>query len=119
MTCVGLAGVLAVRVADESAAASNTPSDTAEQAAVPANSSGMTQADLDAYAAQLEQERQQLADYRAQLVDVAAQLQAAAQSQGVNGPAVVTRPQVKKPAASQPAPKSAPAPKPQASTQGS
>lgn len=122
MTCVGLAGVLAVRTADESAAASNSTPDTAQQAAAPTSSSGMSQADLDAYAAQLDQERQQLADYRAQLVDVAAQLQAAAQSQGVNSPAVVTKPKVakvKKPTVSQPARKSAPATKPQASTQGS
>jgi hypothetical protein len=35
----------------------------------------MTQADLDAYAAQLEQERQKLVGYRAKLVEAATQIQ--------------------------------------------
>lgn len=79
MTCVGLAGVLAVRAAEDSAAAEAT----ATQDAQAATSTGLSQADLDAYAQQLDAQAQQLADYREQLVQAAAELQAYADSQGI------------------------------------
>lgn len=79
VTCVGLAGVLAVRAAQDSAAAEST----AVQDVQAATSTGLTQADLDAYAQQLDAEAQRLADYREQLVQVAAELQAYADGQGV------------------------------------
>jgi len=79
MTSVGLAGVLAVRAAQDSVAAEST----AVQDSQAATSTGLTQAELDAYAQQLDAEAQRLADYRDQLVQVAADLQSYADSQGV------------------------------------
>lgn len=84
VTCIGLAGVLAVRAAEDSAAAVGTSTDTgssAQQATEPTTSTGLTQADLDAYAQQLDDEAQRLADYRAQLIDVANRLQQVADGQ--------------------------------------
>lgn len=142
-TCVGLVGVIGVRTAEENAAKA------ADQATVDSNaidlaaattSTGLTQADLDAYAAQLQSERAQLDDYRQQLIDVAAVLQqrantgvatasaakpaakqtkakpkAVAKPKAAAKPKAVAKPKVAKVA--KPAP--APAPRPQAQTQGS
>lgn len=87
MTCIGLAGVLAVRAAQDSTAAEATAgsasSADAAQGIAPTTSTGLTQEQLDAYAQQLDDQAQALADYRAQLIDVATQLQAVADSQGV------------------------------------
>lgn len=67
--CIGLVGVIGVRAAqsDETDAA---PVDSAQ----PVSSQGLTQADLDAYAAQLADQAAQLKDYRQQLKSVARQL---------------------------------------------
>ena len=91
-TCVGLVGVIGVRAAQDSAAASQ--ADTGDTAAIePTTSAGLTQADLDAYAAQLAAERQRLDDYRSQLVATAAELQAAIDAQaGVRSTGVVRAP---------------------------
>ena len=78
-TCVGLVGVIAVRSQQDAAAAVQQPTETT-------SSAGMTQQDLDAYAASLAQQQQALNDYRDQLAAVATQMQAiaAAQRQGVD-----------------------------------
>lgn len=70
-TAVGLVGVLAVRSAEDASANTDDNGDSASVA----TTDGRTQADLDAYAAQLDAERQRLQDYRDQLVAVAATLQ--------------------------------------------
>jgi hypothetical protein len=137
-TCLGVVGVVGVRTIEANAAqaktidlqVASTPLDT------PATStSGLTQEQLDAYAAQLAAEKAQLDAYRTKLTRAAKQLQAAANSQSggsravaaVSTPRAVTavpaKPQpVAKPKAA-PAPKAAtapkPAPKPQSNTKGS
>ena len=137
-TCVGLVGVIGVRTAQDSAAAdSSSAADSSAAAQVqdpaalaPTTSDGYTQADLDAYAAQLDAEAQRLADYRSQLVDAALALQQSAggparvtvrkpaavpsKSQGSNASASKAKAKVSRPAA-QPAPK----PQPQSSTKSS
>ena len=133
-TCVGLVGVIGIRTAQESAAAdSGSAADTAAPiAAEPTTTDGYTQADLDAYAAQLDAEAQRLADYRAQLIDAAMTLQASAGGSSrlaVTNPAAVPgkanssnaaapKPKVSKPAA-QSAPKPQQAPQPQSNTKSS
>ena len=92
-TCLGLVGVIGIRSATDAAAngdqaaADLTAADAAGAADAQLNAStttdGVTQAQLDAYAQQLAQERQRLIDYRAYLVDVASQLQSAADASGV------------------------------------
>ncbi len=82
-TCIGVVGVLGVRAAEEAAAsdlaASGQNDSTQPQApAVTTSSNGSTKADLDAYAAQLEKQRQKLIAYRGKLVDAAAQIQQSA-----------------------------------------
>ena len=67
--CMGLVGVIGVRAAQSSSPATEPASDQE-----PVSSSGYTQADLDAYAAQLADQSAQLADYRRQLKQVANQL---------------------------------------------
>ena len=105
-TCVGLVGVIGVRMADENAAqaASGSPDPAAaastDQAGAiqlisttsPAatSSSGLTREQLDAYAAQLTTERQRLIDYRNQLVAIATQLQQATTSGGASAQQVST-----------------------------
>ena len=82
-TCIGLVGIIAVRSQQEAAAQpAQTPS--------PATSStGMTQQELDAYAASLAQQQQALNDYRDELAAVADQVQAIA---AANGMTVGTKP---------------------------
>ena len=70
-TCLGLVGLVGARSITDAAAA-----DTAPVADV--SSTGLSQAELDAYAASLNAQQVQLDAYRAQLVDVAQQLQAVA-----------------------------------------
>lgn len=70
-TCLGLVGVVGVRSITDA-----TATDTA--AVTDASSAGLSQAELDAYAASLSAQQVQLDAYRAQLVDVAQQLQAVA-----------------------------------------
>lgn len=67
--CIGLVGVIGVRAA-QSDEVKTQPVDATEHV----SSQGVTQADLDAYAAQLADQAAQLKDYRRQLKAVAAQL---------------------------------------------
>ena len=67
--CIGLVGVIGVRSA-LSQETGTSGSDTTE----PVSSSGYTQADLDAYAAQLADQANQLDAYKRQLKDAARQL---------------------------------------------
>ena len=137
-TCVGLVGVIGIRTAQDSAAADSTSGGEAAApvAAAPTTTDGFTQAELDAYSAQLDAEAQRLADYRAQLIDAAMSLQASAggpSKLAVTNPAAVpgkekssaaastkSKAKVSKPAA-QAAPKAqqAPQPKPQSNTKSS
>lgn len=85
-TCVGIVGLLGARTIE--ANASSTGESSSEQveiaqvadtvapatAAEPTTSSGLTQADLDAYAADLAQEQERLDAYRAKLVKTAKKL---------------------------------------------
>lgn len=116
-TCVGLVGVIGVRMAEENAAqaASGSPEPAASEVVGAADatielvsstspaatsSDGRTREQLDAYATQLEQERQRLVDYRNQLVDIATQLQAAASGgASVQAAATLTAKSVGAPAA--------------------
>lgn len=124
-TAVGLVGVLAVRSADDAAADTD---ETTESAPVEVTTTdGLTQADLDNYAAQLETERQRLEDYRNELVAVATDLQAQADAlaSGSKAPkTVATKVRVQTPKAAaapkaKPAPKAAAAPKAQAKSKSS
>ncbi|MEI7630798.1 MAG: hypothetical protein WCJ73_06625 [Actinomycetes bacterium] len=144
-TCIGVVGVLGVRAAEEASAsdlAASSQNDNAQTTAltVATSSSGMTQADLDAYAAQLEQERQKLVDYRAKLVEASTQIQqsstgnvsiaavvkskapAKVKPTTKTKPKKITNQALKQPvAATKPAPVSAPqpAPRPQSNTKSS
>lgn len=95
-TCVGVVGLLGARTI-EANTTSTASADTAVPATAPATpvvapepttTSGLTQADLDAYAAQLAQEKEKLDAYRAKLIKTAKKLkrQAAAQSSGSSAP---------------------------------
>ena len=140
-TCLGVVGVVGVRTVEANAAqaatidlqVATTP-DTADTSAA-TTSGGLTQGDLDAYAAQLAAEKNALDAYRSKLVKAARQLSKAA-AQG-NAPAstqsVASVPTAAKPSvhtARKPAPKAAAAPKaapapkaakpaPQSNTKGS
>ena len=135
-TCVGLVGVIGIRTAQDSAAADSGSASEAAAAVVaaPTTTDGYTQADLDAYAAQLDAEAQRLADYRAQLIDAASTLQqsaggsstlsvknpAAVPSQAQASSATSAKPRVTKPAAqAAPKPQQAPKPQPQSNTKSS
>lgn len=81
-TCVGLVGVIGARtVAADSASGGESSSATTPQPAPdtalvePTTSTGLTEADLDAYAAQLAAEREKLDAYRATLVKAGKKLQ--------------------------------------------
>ncbi len=70
-TCLGLVGLVGVRtITDASADAAPAMDDTT-------SSSGLTRADLDAYANALDAQSAQLDNYRVQLTEAALQLQAA------------------------------------------
>jgi hypothetical protein len=127
-TCVGLVGVIGIRTAQDSAAADSSSATQSQEGAVavPTSTDGYTQADLDAYAAQLAAEAQRLTDYRAQLVDAAQTLQASAGgSAGVtvsdpaSVPAKPKSPSVKKPKPAVSKPAAQAAPKPQSNTKSS
>ena len=125
-TCIGVVGVIGVRSAQESAAVEPRSSTQAAdagsaQAVAVVSSSGLTQADLDAYAAALEQERVKLKKYGAKLVAAAVSLQQA--TAGTSAPAnravvttAPTQPQVNQPV-SRPAPQKAT--QPQSNTRSS
>ncbi|CAB4940621.1 MAG: hypothetical protein F2840_04445 [Actinobacteria bacterium] len=127
-TCVGLVGVIGIRTAQDSAAAdsSSATQSQASAVAIPTSTDGYTQADLDAYAAQLAAEAQRLTDYRAQLVEAAQTLQASAGGSAgvtVSDPAAVPAnqqaPSVKKPKPAVSKPAAQAAPKPQSNTKSS
>ena len=122
-TCVGLVGVIGVRTAQDSAAADSSSATEAQASSVAAATStdGYTQAELDAYAAQLAAEAQRLTDYRAQLADAALTLQASAGGNvSVTQPIPsVSKPSVTKPTVSKPAAQAAPKPQPQSTTKSS
>lgn len=75
-TCVGLVGMIAVRSAQDASAQEATSQDTTNQIdlAAATTSTGVTQTQLDQYAAQLANERARLEAYRQQLVTAANQL---------------------------------------------
>jgi len=88
-TCLGVVGLISIRTAQEASA-----NDATEQVALAAatTSTGVTQAQLDQYAAQLAAEQQRLEAYRLQLIETADSL--AAQSRtgaAVTKPKNVTR----------------------------
>jgi hypothetical protein len=135
-TCVGVVGLLGARTIEANATASVPESSEVEAsqalepvalAAEPTTSSGLTQADLDAYAAQLATEKDRLDAYRAKLVKTAKKLQKAAAAQRqeqaftaqswtapqASGSSNASRPAAKAPAAKAPAAK-APTAKPKA-----
>lgn len=130
-TAVGLVGVLAVRSAQESAA-TQTSDEASDSGSQDVSTTGLTQAALDDYAAQLEAERLRLKEYRAELVAVAADLQAQANVLATGGrtvkipkskarvsvPSAVTAPKGKSAPKGKPAPKAA-APKAQAQSKSS
>ena len=122
-TCVGLVGVIGVRTAQDSAAADSSSATEAQASAVAALTStdGYTQAELDAYAAQLAAEAQRLTDYRAQLAEAALTLQVSAGGNvSVTEPIPsVSKPSVSKPTVSKPAAQAAPKPQPQSNTKSS
>jgi len=107
-TCIGVVGVLGVRTIDANAAddtestgapvpeaAPSVPApqnEVATTAVVAASSQGLTQADLDAYAAELAAEKERLDAYRAKLVKTAKKLkrQAAALAGSQGGAPAVT-----------------------------
>ena len=77
-TCAGLVGVIGVRAVTDAAAQPVELDAQLVANATPVSSSGLTEADLDAYAWSLAAERQRLLDYHQQLVDAAGKLQAVA-----------------------------------------
>ena len=79
--CAGLVGVIAVRTSQEAQASDAQATTEVTDATLVAatTSSGLTQAQLDEYAAQLEAERLKLIDYRDQLALAAAAINGAAQ----------------------------------------
>lgn len=115
--CVGVVGLLGTRmVSAQEATAAPAPESSPVLLAAPAStvttsSSGMTQADLDSYAALLSAEKDRLDAYRAQLTKAAEQINAV-----TSGKSGAARPALKVPARTPviPAPAAKPAPKPKA-----
>lgn len=105
--CVGLVGVIGVRTIEQSAA-----TETASQAS-PTTTSGLSQADLNAYADQLKQQSLELDAYRASLVTLSNRLHAAGKQAPKPAPKPVTKP------APMPVAKPAPASKPASNTKSS
>lgn len=116
--CIGVVGLLGTRmVSAQEANAAPAPDSTPVLLATPAStlvtsSSGMTQADLDSYAALLSAEKDRLDAYRAQLTKAAKQINAAAGGKQ----SAASRPALQPPAATPaiPAPAAKPAPQPKA-----
>ena len=85
-TCIGVVGLLGARTIDANAESNSEQADSVAQADAsvvsedaaswqePTTSSGLTEADLDAYAAALAKEKQRLDDYRAKLRKTAKKL---------------------------------------------
>jgi hypothetical protein len=115
--CIGVVGLLGTRmVSAQEVNAAPAPDSTPVLLATPAStlvtsSSGMTQADLDAYATLLSAEKDRLDAYRAQLTEAAKQINTTKVGKSGAG-----RPALKVPASTPvvPAPAAKPAPKPKA-----
>jgi hypothetical protein len=157
-TCVGVVGLLGARTIEANATSASVPSNeqvdttlvddtsTTTALAEPTTASGLTQADLDAYAAALTKEKERLDAYRAKLVRTAKKLtrQIAAGNAAAAAAAIPSRPSAPRPSASsgssgavstkpaaraqrapaakpapRPAPAPAPKPKPQSNTKSS
>jgi len=103
--CAGLVGVIGVRSIEHSAATESASS----SQGVATTTSGLSQAELNAYADQLQQQSLKLDAYRASLVTWSTQLQAA----GKKAPKPVAKP------APRPVAKPAPAAKPASTTKSS
>ncbi len=99
-TCLGVVGLVGVRTITDTSADAAPAMDEAT------SSSGLTRADLDAYANALDAQSAQLENYRVQLMEAAHQLQAAAGSTGRDQK--VTIQQVKKRKNFVPRPQAAP-----------
>lgn len=110
-TCLGLVGLVGVRTITDA------PADTNPAPKEATSSSGLTRAELDAYANALDAQSAQLDNYRAQLTEAAYQLQSAA---GIAGPEqqVAIQP-VKKRTNLVPRPQAAPQLSPQGKTRSS
>jgi hypothetical protein len=122
--CAGIVGVIGVRSIEDSAAAQQTATvDNGTTTAV-VSSAGLTEAQLDDYAAQLRAEAARLDAYRVKLAKAAKAVASAPQPAAKTSPRPGTTKPVAKPApkpTAKPAPKPAakPAPKPQSNTKSS
>lgn len=89
-TCVGVVGLLGVRTIEANAASSEAPAavdlavspSDGSSASLATSSTGLTEAQLDAYAADLAREKERLDAYRAKLVKTAKKLSRQAERQG-------------------------------------
>ena len=114
-TCVGIVGVIGIRSIEASAAADSTSAslDTSTAPAPVVSSAGLTEAQLDTYAAQLAAESAKLDAYRNKLTKIARTIQTGSTSKATTTSAVQTS--VNKPAPAvkaAPKPVAKPAPKP-------
>ncbi len=107
--CVGLVGAVGVRGMSDSAATQQDVSVQAGSATLAVSSTGLTEGQLDAYAAQLQGEATKLDAYRAQLLSLAKDLKAVGKQQGRN---VTSTPKADSRALTKAAPKPVAKPKP-------
>jgi hypothetical protein len=107
--CAGIVGVIGVRSIEESAAAQATPASDSGTETTAVSSAGLTEAQLDEYAAQLQAEAAHLDAYRVKLAKAAKALASAPRPAAKTSPRPATTKAAPKPVA-KPAPK--PAPKP-------
>jgi hypothetical protein len=123
--CAGIVGVIGVRSIEDSAAAQQAPTVGSDTSATPAvSSAGLTEAQLDEYAAQLQAEAARLDAYRVKLTKAAAAVTATPQPGAKTSPRPAAAKPLAKPApkpVAKPAPKAVakPAPKPQSNTKSS
>lgn len=122
-TCAGIVGVIGVRSIEDSAAAQQGSSIAATSTTGAVSTAGLTEAQLDQYAAQLQAEAARLDAYRVKLADVAAAAKATSAPTAKKAPRPAAKPAprpVAKPAP-KPAPKpvAKPAPKAQSHTKSS
>jgi hypothetical protein len=116
-TCIGVVGLLGVRTIEANAASAETGT-TVDLAASPADatvvttSKGLTEAQLDEYAADLAREKERLDAYRAKLVKTAKKLQRQADRQAAADAATGTRSVAPAPANAAAAPQPAAKPQP-------
>lgn len=119
--CAGIVGVIGVRSIEDSAAAQQAPATDAGASGTQAvSSAGLTEAQLDEYAAQLQAEATRLDAYRAKLAKAAETVASSPQPSAKKAPRPAAQKPVAKPApkpVAKPAPK--PASKPQSNTKSS